>query len=176
MTSILPLLFACWTLDDVPVFGTPRCAEERIVEVGCVLDGDTFQVGACGGESVRLLGIDAPEIAHNGSETDMCWGPEARDWTTSALLGRTVRLEFDTTCEDMYGRTLAYVYLLDEAEAADSGEPAEEAEETFVNTEILRQGQARVFEDFDDILLREILYTAQASAQQANVGLWGECE
>lgn len=173
MTLILSLLFACWTLDDVPVFGTPRCAEERIVEVGCVLDGDTFQIGACGGESVRLLGIDAPEIAHNRSETDMCWGPEARDWTTSMLLGRSVRLEFDATCEDMYGRTLAYVYLL--PDDVDSGS-SDEADETFVNTEILRQGQARVFEDFDDILLREMMYTAQAAAQQANVGLWAECE
>lgn len=178
MLALLSSLLGCWTLDTVPVFASARCAPERYVEVGCVLDGDTFQVGACGGESVRLLGVDAPEIAHNSSETDMCYGPEARDWSTQQLLGRTVRLEFDATCEDMYGRTLAYVYLVDESvSVGDTGEPVEvETDETFINAEILRQGRARVFEDFDDILLREVLYTAQATGQRNNAGLWAECE
>jgi micrococcal nuclease len=178
MFPLLSSLVGCFTLDKVPVFSSARCAPDRYVEVGCVLDGDTFQVGTCGGESVRLLGVDAPEIAHNSSETDMCFGPEARDWTTDQLLGRTVRLEFDLTCEDMYGRTLAYVYLVDaQTVIGDTGSPVDvETEETFINAEILREGRARVYEDFDDILLKEVLYTAQATGQRNNAGLWAECE
>jgi micrococcal nuclease len=165
---VLVLASGCQGLDSVPVLAGYHCAEERAdVQVACVLDGDTVQVGECGGESVRLLGINAPEIAHNESETAECWGPEAQSWMTDLLTDQTVRLTFDTTCTDMYGRTLAYVWLPD----PDGG-----TDDVLVNERAVLAGQARVFEDFDDIRLADWLYSAQNTAKDADVGLWGACE
>ena len=168
---MLPLLLiACFAIDLVPTFAEPRCATERIAYVACVRDGDTIELESCGGEAVRMLGVDAPEIAHSDAEVDQCYGPESRAWTTDRLLDRYVRLSFDATCQDTYGRTLAYVYLLDE------GDTAGEDPGTFINSAIIRSGYARVYEDFDNILLAEQLYTAQTAAEQANVGIWATCE
>ncbi|MFZ5476496.1 MAG: thermonuclease family protein [Myxococcota bacterium] len=161
----------CEGLDRIPiVVGTEDdpCAPEREEEVACTLDGDTFQVGACGGESVRLLGVSAPEIAHDESETDECWGPEAATWLDDLLVGVTVRLSFDAVCEDTYERTLAYAWI---DESVDG-----EEESRLVNEEIIRAGYARVYEDFDDIRLADRLYEAEAAAQEENLGLWAVCE
>jgi micrococcal nuclease len=166
LVSLLLFLFAgCRGLDSVEIVAGEHCAPDREEEVACVLDGDTFELGTCGGESVRLLGINAPEIAHSDSEEPECWGPESAAWVTSLLAGAQVRLEFDATCSDTYGRTLAYVWYTDS-----------DGEEQLANTEIVRLGHARVFEDFDDIRLAERLYAAQADALSAGNGLWGACE
>lgn len=162
---LLPLLHGCRGLDAVEIVAGEHCADDREVEVACTLDGDTFQVGACGGESVRLLGINAPEIAHDGTEVDECWGPESAAWLTDRLDGLDLLLEFDATCEDVYGRTLAYAWIVEEDGAR-----------ALLNAEILSEGMARVYEDFDDIRLAPTLYAAQAQAQAQNVGLWSTCE
>lgn len=167
MGSLLSLLVlsACRDLDRVPVMAGERCAADREdVPVACVLDGDTFQVDACGGESVRLLGVNAPEIAHDGTEVDMCWGPEAAAWLADLLDGVEVRLSYDRKCTDGYDRTLAYAWI-----------PDDEGDELLVNELLVREGMAPVYEDFDDIRLAEVLYTAQDIAQAAGAGLWGAC-
>ncbi|MDP2304534.1 MAG: thermonuclease family protein [Pseudomonadota bacterium] len=164
-TAILVLLGGCRGLDSVPIIAGDHCAPDRDATVGCTRDGDTIELEACGGEALRLLGIDSPEIAHDSTEVDQCFGPEAAAWMEDRLLGVDVRLEFDATCADTYGRTLAYVWAL-EADGT----------ETLVNEEIVREGYARVFEDFDDIRLADRLYAAQADAQSVNAGLWATCE
>ncbi len=163
--AILVLLVGCRGLDAVAIVAGEHCAPDREATVACTLDGDTLEVGACGAESVRLLGIDSPEIAHDSTEVDQCFGPEAAAWMADRLVGVDVRLEFDAECADTYGRTLAYVWTTDE-----------DGTETLVNDEILRAGYARVFEEFDDIRLAERIYDAQADAQAANAGLWAVCE
>ena len=162
---LVPLLLACASLDDVPIVAGEHCADDREVEVACTLDGDTFQIESCGGESVRLLGINAPEIAHSESEVDECWGPESAAWLTDRLEGLELRLEFDATCQDVYGRTLAYAWIVED-----------DGSESLLNEEILDAGMARVYEDFDDIRLASRFYAAQAKAAAANVGLWSTCE
>ena len=58
-------LSGCWR-DQVPLFddtGTSSpCSPTRIAELGCVVDGDTLDLATCGGERVRLLGVDTPEV------------------------------------------------------------------------------------------------------------------
>lgn len=74
---------------------------ERTVER--VIDGDTVVLQ--GGERVRFVGVDAPEVGEPLYE-------EAREFQEKVLLGRHARIE---TCReeprDDYGRTLAFVHM-----------------------------------------------------------------
>lgn len=161
---LLVLVAGCTPLDSVPVFDGTACAPTRVDDVSCVLDGDTFQVGGCGGESVRLLGINAPEIAHDDSSAE-CYGDASAAWAADLLTGVSVTLKFDETCQDAYGRTLAYVYYTDD-----------DGEERLFNETSVREGMSRVYEDFDDIKLAPVLYAAQDAAQRDGAGLWSACE
>lgn len=163
--AILALLFGCRGLDSVAIVAGEHCAADRDVTVGCIRDGDTFEVDSCEGEAVRMLGVDAPEIAHDSTEVDDCFGPESTDWLTDLLLEEEVRLEFDADCDDGHERTLAYAWLTDD-----------EGEETLANEAIIRAGYARFYEEFSDIRLADRLAAAEADAQAANAGLWGVCE
>ena len=65
-----------------------------------------------GGERVRLIGVDTPEL-HHPVKPVQHFAREARDYVQSRVAGRDVRLEYDQTRRDRYGRTLAYVFLAD---------------------------------------------------------------
>lgn len=67
-----------------------------------VIDGDTFIIE--GGESVRLLGIDADERG------EPCYDA-AKQELSSFISGKTVALEADREEADQYGRLLRYVFL-----------------------------------------------------------------
>jgi micrococcal nuclease len=71
--------------------------------VSKVADGDTVDVDGVG--RVRLADIDCPELDAPG-------GPEAKDFTTSHLLNKTVYLDIDgLQRSDPYGRLVAVLYL-----------------------------------------------------------------
>jgi len=171
-------LSGCEGLDRVPILAGERCAPDREDRVVCTRDGDTFVLEgvAAGedadcttGEAVRMLGVDADEIAHpeQGTEAE-CWGDAAAAWLAGWLReGTTVRLEFDAECTDAYDRTLAYVWL---PEAGPGGE------DLMLNEQIIREGQAVVYEDFDNIRWAEPLYSAEAAAENSGLGLWGVCQ
>jgi len=157
----------CPLVDDVPVVPRGACAPDRVESVACVIDGDTFDVGACGdnGERIRMLGIDAPEVAH-GEDPAECWGYEASTELERLLTGEDVLLTFDRECEGLYNRTLAYVWFEDA-----------EGEALLVNRWMLEQGHARLFEeDFGEpIRLKEDFRAAQDAAHARGLGLWGAC-
>jgi len=74
-------------------------------EVVNVVDGDTIDVEIDGAPvRVRLIGVNTPEQGEQGYD-------EATQYTTAQLLGKTVYLELDKGTYDVYGRTLAYVWL-----------------------------------------------------------------
>jgi endonuclease YncB( thermonuclease family) len=161
--------------DTIPLGVEGVCAAARFATVACVLDGDTFDVGVCGegGERIRMLGINAPEIAH--AEPAECWGDEAAAVLTNELTGRDVVLSFDEHCIDPYERTLAYVTLVDELEADTAGPVTGDA--PMVNTWMLSTGNARLFdEDWVDPLRRQAeIDQAEALARAQGIGLWGAC-
>jgi endonuclease YncB( thermonuclease family) len=64
------------------------------------VDGDTLRLG--NGETVRLVGIDAPEAGECGSE-------RATDNLSRLVLGQQVRLRGPDQARDRYGRLLKYV-------------------------------------------------------------------
>lgn len=211
---MLLLLSAC-SLDEVPIVEGPHCAPDALGYVVETLDGDTVKVvtasevdfggdvviddtgddggGAAGdGElpvlTVRMLGVDAPEIAHDEGEVADCYGVEAENFTRATLLNRQVILSFDRTCTDAYDRALAYIFLTEETatfdlagcEAGDCTLPDEADElaaaELLFDDMIIRNGYARVYEDFDNIRLADVLYASQDAAKAKNIGLWATCE
>ncbi len=67
-----------------------------------VIDGDT--VVTTSNEHIRLLGINAPETSSNEK-----YSQEAKQYLTGLVENKSVRLESYGT--DLYGRTLAYIFL-----------------------------------------------------------------
>jgi micrococcal nuclease len=135
--------------------GLPLTQEATVVHVD---DGDTIDVWIDGrSERVRYIGIDAPEIAHDGVGGEQ--GGEAATRLNQALLrGRRVRLEFDRERRDRYGRLLAYVWVGD----------------VMINVEMVRRGYARVLTIPPNVRHARRFARAEAAAQAAHRGLWGE--
>lgn len=126
----------------------------RPVVIDRAVDGDT--VVLAGGERVRYLGIDTPELHH----PDKAVEPYAREaWAFNRELveGRRARLELDIEPRDRYGRTLAYVFLEDG---------------TFVNAELIRQGYAQLLTIPPNVKYQDQLLALQRQARAARRGLW----
>ena len=67
--------------------GSSPCREPDYGQVLRVTDGDTITVlTGRGEERVRLIGIDAPEVDHDGRD-DECWAEEAADFVDDTLQG-----------------------------------------------------------------------------------------
>jgi micrococcal nuclease len=121
-----------------------------------VIDGDTLVLA--GGTHVRLLGIDAPELPHNGHPPDFL-AYQAKAALTKLALHRRISLKYDLLRYDHYGRLLAYLYL---------------PNHTFINAVLVRQGLARVYTIAPNFGHREELLTAQRQAIEADRGIWKE--
>lgn len=192
MTTPLPAallaLLACHRLEDLPILSATdaearACASDREEPVQCVVDGDTLGVqgseadgadpdGApdCATESVRLLGVAAPEIAHDPDPAE-CFGNEAALYLGTLVTNRTVRLEFDGSCYDAYRRSLAYVYLVSDSAEGDTGE----GDDLFVNEDLIARGYATFYEEFSDLRETDRLRAAEATAQESGAGMWSSC-
>ena len=117
-----------------------------------VIDGDTIELD--GREHVRLIGVNTPETDPRIAVQYV--GKEATRFTRGMVQGHHVRLEYDQTRHDKYGRTLAYVYLEDG---------------TFLNLEIVKQGYGYAFTRYPFkymVRFRE----AERSARKGDLGLW----
>lgn len=83
---------------------------DETVRVAAAQSGQSLEVSSPGSplaESVRLLGIDAPDPRQDP------WGSESTRHLEEWLKGQTVRLEFDGLPQNAYGRKAAYVWLGD---------------------------------------------------------------
>lgn len=76
-----------------------------------VYDGDTVKVRFKGGieKKVRLIGVDAPEIKDQEDE-DAFFAHLARRFSFYHLYQKRVKLTYDLTLVDSYGRVLAYIW------------------------------------------------------------------
>lgn len=124
--------------------------------VAHVRDGDTIELA--GGEVVRLVQIDAPELGERE-----CYARQARAELRRLVPAATrVRVVTDEALDpvDRFGRRLGYVF---------SGE-------LNVNEAMVARGAASVwfFEGLQGRYARELLAAARR-AQAAGAGLWGAC-
>ena len=130
-----------------------------------VSDGDTFSIDDAKGKqlaSVRIIGLDAPEIAHGAAKAE-CYGPQAAAELKRLLAGTTVTLVDDPRAPmfDRYGRRLAYV----EVGGRD------------VATLMIRGGWATELHlpSAGPSVRTPAYLAAQAQAQREKRGLWGTC-
>ncbi len=130
--------------------GSASCIVERVI------DGDTF---ACvGGERVRLLVIDTPELAQRP------FGSAAREEAARLLpVGGRVRLDFDVEVQDRFGRLLAYVWRSAAQGSTDS---------LMINRELVRRGMAVVAVYPPNVRHVALLRAAADSARAERAGLW----
>ncbi len=145
------VLFLVWSLSasaqTLPTSG-------RVVRV---FDGDTVMLDS--GRKVRYLGVDTPEVDHEGDRSE-CFAVAAWRENRRWVEGKVVRLEYDEVTIDPHGRLLAYVFV-------EGGR--------MVNLELIRGGYAFVhrvpkgFRRFPEFL------EAQREALKERRGMWGRC-
>jgi micrococcal nuclease len=123
-------------------------------QVARVIDGDTLVLQ--GGVTVRVLGIDAPEMEKAGQPAEFL-AHKAKAALGDLTRGQTLHLEYDRQRYDHYGRLLAYLFLSDG---------------TFINAELVRRGLARVYFHAPNERYRDRLLAAQREALEAQRGVW----
>lgn len=127
-----------------------------------VTDGDTINVLVDGTpQSVRLIGIDAPELSHN-EKKGQCFGEEAQEAITALVEKKNVSLVADPTQDDrdVYGRLLRYVI-------AEDG--------TKVNEYLVSEGYAREYTFIVPYQEQRVFKEAEVAAKEGKKGLWSEC-
>lgn len=123
-----------------------------------VVDGDTVKVRMGGRvETVRLIGIDAPETNAPGRPAQ-CFARESSAKAKELLAGKAVRLEFDESQgrHDRYDRLLAYVWV----------------DDVLYNEWMVRHGYAREFTYNMPYRYQAAFQAAEQEARTAGRGLW----
>jgi micrococcal nuclease len=128
----------------------------RVVKV---IDGDTIKVDIGGKiETVRLIGIDTPEIANPHSSREDYFGPEAAQYAKQLLENQLVYLIPDPmeSNRDKYDRLLRYVFLEDG---------------TLINAKLVAEGYAYnyIYEPFQ--FMKQFDYL-EKQAKEKRLGLW----
>lgn len=123
-----------------------------------VYDGDTIQLED--GRKVRLLGINAPEIQHQGKSAEV-GGYEAKKYLIGELYQKKVRLEVGIEKLDKYGRTLAHLFT---------------EEKKHINLQLVKAGLAFVNIYPMELAYADELVKAEQQAERKKVGIWGKAE
>ena len=139
--------------------GSAGDSRGRVVELERVVDGDTLKLDD--GTRVRLIGIDAPEIAHDGLPGE-CFGKRATEFVERLLEeGEELRLVSDVETHDQYGRLLAYVYRV--------------SDDLFVNARIIGKGFAYVDTVPPNVEHADRFRRLAREARERGDGLWDRC-
>lgn len=121
-----------------------------------VVDGDTVRLDD--GRSVRLIGLNAPEIGRKGRTTEPF--AEAARQRLQALVAQSdgqVRVAVGQEARDRYGRTLAHLY-------GANGRNLEE--------QLLAEGLGYQVAIAPNVSLVDCLQAAEDRARQARLGVW----
>jgi micrococcal nuclease len=153
--AVISLLVAIILLHNRELTGE-QGSNDLSARVVAVNDGDTVSVMiGRKKERVRLIGIDAPELAQRP------WGAEAKRYLRElvTLSRNSVTLEFDVERRDQYGRLLAYVWTQDNR---------------MINLEMLRNGYAVLYTMPPNVKHVGQLREGQQYARGKGLGIWGK--
>ncbi len=144
----------------------------RLARVSRVIDGDTFVLS--NGERVRLLGVDTPELTSKDS-TEQYLAHAALAITRGMIDGKIVKLACEPFSSlprgrtqegviDIFGRTLAYVFILNQ-QGKDS---------LFVQVELLKSGLARILMYPKNRFYYHLFYNLRNTARKKHLGVWNK--
>jgi micrococcal nuclease len=146
-----------------PVTEPQSCVVKVIYDgdtFGCDVDGDGKVTR--GQEHIRMLGIDATEMHYsrkNKTGRNQPYALEAKKFLETAVLNRSVYLEYDKEHYDKYGRILAYVHR-------------DPAKKQMLNRELLQKGLAKVVFIRINRRYEAEFNHLQEEAQSRHINLW----
>ena len=120
------------------------------------VDGDTVRLSD--GRKLRYVGMDTPEL-HHPSKGEQCFGQKAYEQNKKLVEHQLVSLEKDVSETDKYGRLLRYVWFGDK----------------LVNQQLVADGYAVARSFPPDISRQDELRSAEKTAREQSLGLWGDC-
>lgn len=139
--------------------GSPEGESARVIRI---VDGDTIDVELENGlkESVRFLGIDAPEINWDANTAD-CYAWEAREALDIFVKDKKVRLvaDKDQPDRDQYGRLLRYIFV----------------GEKNINAELIKAGASHEL-SVGEYGHQTSFKALELDAQKQKIGLWAACQ
>jgi len=122
-------------------------SEKTFAVVSEVVDGDTIKLQT--GETVRLLGINAPEKGQPYYE-------QATNRMKELIEDKTVILEKDIEDKDLYGRLLRYIFFNNEN----------------INLKLVKEGLATVYIISPNVKFESELKQAETEAKNLEIGIW----
>lgn len=131
----------------------PKTSYYKVIAVH---DGDTLFMEINGyREKIRLIGIDAPELAQKP------WGRLSKEHLEGILkeANYNVSIEYDLQETDRYGRRLAYLWTEDKE---------------LVNQKMLEDGYALLLTIPPNIRYVDDFKSAQREAREKKSGVWGK--
>jgi micrococcal nuclease len=157
------LLFVLLVISVIVIYSTANQVESDKYLVVSVIDGDTITVRkGLTEERVRYIGVDTPEITHNGGKSE-CYAQEAKEYNEMMVLNKYVILEGDKEERDRYGRLLKYVYITD-------GD-----KNVMVNKALITDGYAKVLRISPNVKYADTFKDEERRAKESRKGLWGKC-
>ena len=130
-----------------------------------IVDGDTLHLRYRGRDtSVRLIGIDTPELHYRRGHPDYPepYAKAAARYLARLVKGRRLFLETDVEAHDRYGRTLGYLWAQKEGDSTP----------ILVNAQLLRAGLAQLLTIPPNVKYVERFVAAQREARNEGIGLW----
>lgn len=171
--ALLALAAGCVAVDPTDGVASTPTGESWTVTVTDVADGDTMDVRFADGrtDTVRLLGVDTPEVHVENDPTEFegvpdsaagrdhlrAWGERASDYATTRLEGRTVTIAVDPASDRRGGYDRLLVYLRIDGD--------------LFNLALLERGYARHYDS--EHSRRDAFVAAESRAREDGEGLWG---
>lgn len=125
----------------------------RFVKIIRAIDGDTIEIE--GGERVRYIGIDTPEL-HHPNKPVQPFAEEAWRYNQSLVEGKMVYLVQDIQPRDRYKRILAYVFV----------------DDVLINARLVKDGYARVATYPPNVIYEKLFLRLERKARKEKGGLW----
>lgn len=145
------VLYSAFTLAFCPAPGElPSVAVQRVV------DGDTLRLED--GRSVRLIGLNSPELGRQGRSAEpFAVAARRRLGELVAASGGRIGLRLGREAQDRYGRTLAHAY---------------DGQGRNLEAQLLAEGLGYLVAVAPNVALVDCQQAAERSARQARAGLW----
>jgi micrococcal nuclease len=138
-----------------------------------VTDGDTVKVSFDNykentlfneTETIRLIGVNTPELNLHKEEPAEYYSEEARNYTNQYYQKKVlIQLDHNFSIRDKYSRLLAYIYSAED--------------KAFINYDLIKNGYGIYYDAFlFDSKTMELFEKAEIDAKKQKIGIWFQKE